>query len=191
VSALLRASLNPMLTGSGAGGAGAGSDPGLSPRGYAQVLFQSAQMLVTPAEQPEVIGLEAFRSSLADRGWNDALNRMREQVDQPVRVEQVLITSSALVGGGLSVGYILWLLRGGLLLSSLLSSLPAWHAIDPLPVLGKRGDDEDEDSGAEADPLERLFGRAKDAVLSGRKATGPHGAPEPGMVQAEASLAAR
>ena len=46
----------------------------------------------------------------------------------------------------------LWLVRGGVLLSSLLSSLPAWRALDPLPVLAKGGRREDE----EDDSLESL-----------------------------------
>jgi len=45
----------------------------------------------------------------------------------------------------LSVGYILWLLRGGTLLASMMASLPAWRAIDPLPILeGLTGDSEDD-----------------------------------------------
>jgi hypothetical protein len=36
---------------------------------------------------------------------------------------------------GASAAYVLWMLRGGSLLSSLLSILPAWQSIDPLPVL--------------------------------------------------------
>ena len=39
------------------------------------------------------------------------------------------------VTGGLSVGYVVWLLRGGVLVSSMLSALPAWQMVDPLPVL--------------------------------------------------------
>ena len=38
---------------------------------------------------------------------------------------------------GLSVGYVLWLGRGGVLLASLLSALPAWSTLDPLPVLAQ------------------------------------------------------
>jgi hypothetical protein len=46
---------------------------------------------------------------------------------------------------GLSVGYVIWLTRGGLLLASLLSSLPAWRLIDPIAVLAQlRTDDEDD-----------------------------------------------
>ena len=58
---------------------------------------------------------------------------------------------------GLSVGYVLWLLRGGVLLSSLLSSLPAWRLVDPLPILGRLDDEDDEDDEQdEDDSLEAL-----------------------------------
>jgi hypothetical protein len=60
----------------------------------------------------------------------------------------------------------IWLLRGGLLLSSLLSSLPAWHAMDPMPVLARSNNSEED--GADDDPLENLFGRARAAIGIGR-----------------------
>ena len=50
---------------------------------------------------------------------------------------------------GLSVGYVVWLARSGVLMSSVLSSLPAWSFIDPLPVLASlqnRQEDDDEES---------------------------------------------
>jgi len=43
--------------------------------------------------------------------------------------------SATVVSFGASAAYLLWLLRGGSLLSSLLSIFPAWKSIDPLPVL--------------------------------------------------------
>jgi hypothetical protein len=48
------------------------------------------------------------------------------------------------------VGYVLWLLRGGALIASLLSSLPAWRLIDPLPVLSRVDDEEDVDEDQDA-----------------------------------------
>ena len=49
---------------------------------------------------------------------------------------------------GVSVGYILWMIRSGAVLASLVSALPAWRAIDPLPVLAnlEGGDDTDKES---------------------------------------------
>jgi hypothetical protein len=61
---------------------------------------------------------------------------------------------------GVSVLYVLWLIRGGVLIGSYLSALPAWRLLDPLPVLARPGEDEDEEDdaldasgSAPADPL--------------------------------------
>ena len=35
----------------------------------------------------------------------------------------------------LSVGYVIWCLRGGSLVATLLTTLPLWRWLDPLPVL--------------------------------------------------------
>ena len=43
--------------------------------------------------------------------------------------------SATVVSLSTSAIYFIWLLRGGSLLSSMLSVLPAWKSIDPLPVL--------------------------------------------------------
>ena len=110
--------------------------------------------------------VEAVTSTLRNTEWVGELDPMREQVDGEIEVEGNLVVSSVAVTGSLSVGYVIWLLRGGLLLSSLLSSMPAWHAVDPMPVLARGGDSDDED-GFEEDPLEKLFGKARDALLGG------------------------
>ena len=63
-------------------------------------------------------------------------------------MDQLILGSRTLVASGLSVGYVMWLVRGGLLLSSVLSSLPAWRFIDPLPIFAyamKPGDEESDD----------------------------------------------
>ena len=68
---------------------------------------------------------------------------------EDVKIEARVAGSVFVVSTGLSVGYVLWLLRGGALIASLLSSLPAWRLVDPLPVLGSvggRAGDEDDDS---------------------------------------------
>jgi hypothetical protein len=78
-----------------------------------------------------------------------ALDEARERVQEEAKVEARVAGSVFVVSTGLSVGYVLWLLRGGALIASLLSSLPAWRLVDPLPVLGSMGGragDEDDDS---------------------------------------------
>jgi hypothetical protein len=50
----------------------------------------------------------------------------------------------------MTLAYLLWLIRGGALVASALSALPAWRILDPLPVLSRVTDD-DEDEADEDD----------------------------------------
>jgi len=62
-------------------------------------------------------------------------------------MEKIVIGSSAVVSTSLSVGYVIWVLRGGSLLTAFLSAMPAWQAFDPLPVLQsfeKKNEEEDD-----------------------------------------------
>ncbi|MEE8145959.1 MAG: hypothetical protein V3T24_00010, partial [Longimicrobiales bacterium] len=70
------------------------------------------------------------------------LDRLSEGDDARAYLEEQLVGSTIAVSTGLSVGYVIWLTRGGLLLTSLLSSMPAWRLIDPIPILARRRDDE-------------------------------------------------
>ena len=79
---------------------------------------------------------------------------------QDSRTEELLVASTATIASGLSVGYVVWLARGGLLAASLLSSMPAWRLIDPLPVLAYAdGGDEPE----QGESLVELIGAAGEA----------------------------
>lgn len=62
------------------------------------------------------------------------LDGLRHQIgsDIPMRI---WAGSAALLSAGVSLAYFFWMARGGSLLSGLLSSLPAWKMIDPLPIL--------------------------------------------------------
>jgi hypothetical protein len=71
---------------------------------------------------------------------------------------------------GFSIGYVLWLIRGGLLLSSLLSSLPAWRFVDPLPVLSHLGAISKEDE-TDDDSLESVIRKGADMANSPREST--------------------
>lgn len=50
-------------------------------------------------------------------------------------IDKVVVGSTAVVSTSLSVGYVIWILRGGSILTTFLSSMPAWQNFDPLPVL--------------------------------------------------------
>jgi len=61
-----------------------------------------------------------------------------------------------------------WLVRGGVLLSTALSSLPAWQFIDPLPVLARTRDGEDGDD----DSLQSIIKEQSERVASKVKDSG-------------------
>jgi hypothetical protein len=49
--------------------------------------------------------------------------------------ELVVVGSAAVVTTALSVGYVVWTLKGGYLVASAMASTPLWRMVDPLPVL--------------------------------------------------------
>jgi hypothetical protein len=159
--------------------------------GGAPELSVTGTLLSAPAFQRADFGvLESVTSTLGGTEFVGELDTMHDQVDGKIEVQDKLVASGVAVSGGLSVGYVIWLLRGGLLLSSLLSSLPAWHAVDPMPVLARGGGDDDEE-GADEDPLERLFGKAKDALLGGLRGRAAEPEPAPAPVDLDADRASR
>ena len=100
------------------------------------------------------------------------MDEIRDTLREQGTFEASTVAASAAASIGLSVGYVVWLLRGGVLLSTVLYSLPAWRSLDPLPVLERVDGDEDGDDGD--DSLESMVARtnnaAQDAEVSARAA---------------------
>ena len=71
-----------------------------------------------------------------------SLNKVKEEMVGEIDFNQTMLGSAIVMSTGLSVGYVIWLVRGGMLISSLLSSLPAWQILDPLPILARKKDDD-------------------------------------------------
>jgi hypothetical protein len=94
-----------------------------------------------------LIDAEAL-ANLIFGGERGEFMRVLDSVQQDIEVltgfEARVARSAMVATTGLSVGYVLWLTRGGLLVASLLSSLPAWRLIDPIPILASLNLDEDE-----------------------------------------------
>ncbi|MCP5417622.1 MAG: hypothetical protein H6965_11070 [Chromatiaceae bacterium] len=101
------------------------------------------------------------------------LDRIRDLTNQSSNLEQQRVASTIAVSTGLSVGYVAWLIRSGVLLSSVLSSLPAWHFVDPLPVLGSvavsnvRREESDQSDEPEDDSVESMFEEQNGEVRNG------------------------
>lgn len=68
-------------------------------------------------------------------GFVNELDSLREDIAADIHFDRTVVGSTIVASTGLSIGYVMWLVRGGALLSSVLSSLPAWRLADPLPVL--------------------------------------------------------
>ena len=82
-----------------------------------------------------VMDLMAYYAEHAEM-WKE-LDDVGTQMQEPLTVETMVIGSSAIAGSLLSVTYVMWLARGGYMLSTLMAQLPAWRLIDPLPVLDR------------------------------------------------------
>ena len=63
------------------------------------------------------------------------LDELKRQMTESTDAQRNVMASSVVMTTGLSAGYVVWLVRGGVLVSSMLSALPAWQLIDPLPVM--------------------------------------------------------
>jgi hypothetical protein len=103
---------------------------------------------------------EQFLRSLRSQGFIDELDRLRDEIRKDFNLEKTFAVSATGVTFGVSFLYVLWLIRGGVLMSSYLAAMPAWRVLDPLPVLSRAGDEESDDE----DALGPVAGNADDPV---------------------------
>ncbi|RTL25290.1 MAG: hypothetical protein EKK47_23685 [Burkholderiales bacterium] len=86
------------------------------------------------------------------------LSALSDQLMEQGTERRHVVASSIALTTGLSVGYVIWLVRGGALVGSMLSAMPAWQMIDPLPVLTRGGANGTPELGGEDDAsVEHLF----------------------------------
>jgi hypothetical protein len=96
--------------------------------------------------QPDEKGRSAGEVVLAEE-LESLRETLREQDEIQARGTVVLAAGSL----SMTLAYLLWLIRGGALVASALSALPAWRILDPLPVLARVPEDEDEEDPEEED----------------------------------------
>ncbi|MCX7308424.1 MAG: hypothetical protein NTZ72_10980, partial [Afipia sp.] len=80
-----------------------------------------------------------------------------DMVDSTHTFSASLKTAIAGSSLALTVGFVGWLLRGGALLTALLSSIPVWRQLDPLTILQDRRRRNDEPTS----DVDRIFDKAK------------------------------
>ncbi len=72
--------------------------------------------------------------------WNELnsiRNELRDQRQSSAIMEKIVVGTTTAVTGGLTVGYVIWLIRGGSLLATMVSVVPTWVTFDPLPVMDR------------------------------------------------------
>ncbi|MDJ0786718.1 MAG: Ig-like domain-containing protein [Myxococcota bacterium] len=85
-----------------------------------------------------------------ETGFASELERLEEVRIEQARLEQTVVGSSVAMSAGLSIGYLVWLTRGGLLIASMASSIPVWRLVDPIPVLASLALGETDEDDAES-----------------------------------------
>ena len=110
--------------------------------------------------------------------WAD-LDLMTESLESAGNSDVVAVGTVTTVASGLTVGYVVWILRGGYLLTSLLTQVPAWSLVDPLPVMDLIDvDEQDEES------LQSLVDQGSQQDTS----NSTHNRPETSRAEQEASI---
>jgi hypothetical protein len=104
------------------------------------------------AELPRRITARLEMETISEVGllWGK-LDRMQDEMKLDLFERTLIVGVATTLTATLSVGYLLWTLRGGYLVASMLSTMPAWRWIDPLPILDGYDNSRRDKQGAEAD----------------------------------------
>ena len=86
--------------------------------------FSSAEIAASPFE------------SIFSGASLTSLNALQLEVSKDSLFSKSILGTTTIASASITAGYVIWLLRSGVLFSSMVTSLPAWRTFDPLPVLG-------------------------------------------------------
>ena len=98
------------------------------------------EIAIVPAQQLHLL-------LQSDSVWQQ-MDRTEELIESTGRIADLLTnTTTVTFSTSFTIGYVLWTLRGGVLLTTLFAQMPAWRMVDPLVVLenlGSKTSDEEE-----------------------------------------------
>ena len=120
-------------------------------RGIELVAFEQSDPALNRFSLPtrtDGAAVEDLQRTLRSPLFAAQLDRLRSDVQEELLLDKSVTISVAGVSLGLSLVYVLWLIRGGVLMGSYLSALPAWRVLDPLPVLSRVDEEAEEDNEA-------------------------------------------
>ena len=139
---------------------------------FVQRVFQFADVVTTPVAPNAPLLAAALLTQLSDITLSGStqtflqdddmlrkLEEMKRQMALQGDSQQFETISAIALSSGISIGYVIWLVRGGILVGSMLSALPAWQMLDPLPVISSQGRARSRTGGADNDDpeVEQLF----------------------------------
>ena len=116
---------------------------GGSTRGSLQPLLNRALQAAVP-ELVQVSAEQLLETLEAGYLW-EGLDQLRDDLTWKTSFGTLAVGSAATATAVMTVGYVAWTIRGGYLLASVLSSVPAWRLMDPLPVIHAVDEEEDND----------------------------------------------
>ena len=93
---------------------------------------------------------------LGSEGFVGGIDHLQSEVLEESQLNKLVVGSGFAVSSGLSVGYVLWIARSGALLSSVLSTMPAWRFVDPFPVLSSATEVTKESEEEDVESLESI-----------------------------------
>src|SRR5207247_8021549 len=103
----------------------------------------------------------------------DRLDSLRVQLATDLRYQVLTAGAATAMTTAFTAGYVIWTLRGGYLIATVLSSVPAWRMMDPLPILDshdrskkRRDQREDDDDDDDDDTLVSLVARTDGSIDS-------------------------
>ena len=69
------------------------------------------------------------------------MDSLRDTLQSDLDFEQIVVGTALTGTFTLTAGYVLWAVRGSMLVASLVAQLPAWQVFDPLPILDSCDDE--------------------------------------------------
>jgi len=138
-------------------------DKPISPKNYFS--YQQLKLLLSVSNYKELnVALGNFEiTALSASDYTlvqNSLDAIKAEINGEIVLGKTVLGSAIAASIGLSAGYVVWLLKGGSLLASVLSSLPAWQLADPLAILsGKKGEgvEEEEEDDDDDESLETII----------------------------------
>ena len=89
----------------------------------------------------------------SDQLWQQ-LDGLRDASGNEISLEQITVGTASTATSTLIVGYVIWALRSGMLLSSVLATMPAWNAFDLTSIVAI-ADRKDEDGESLEDIVDK------------------------------------